>query len=526
MIVRLLPLLDEEDILERNLRWYAEAGIITVAFDNASADRTAEVARAALTAGTLASLQRSEEQISWRKVAQGLIELARAQRPDAVLIAAADEFVETADGTPLRTAIEKDLARGADVLTVDTMEFCLTEEDDVDDGDPVARMHTYAPRPAVLRERAVRWSTGIAWSRPHELKILDAEATRSPRRYINRHYPVRSTARATARARSGRLRRSVLAGHSVARLASLLEAGAALTVPADKLPRYEEDHRWSDDGDLAGLRVSEAARVARSAIAQKDKLAAKVSRQQEQHTPLNQELRSSHRQASELRAQLARLRQDYAEASLERDRLVAGGARPVAGKLAAPAGWYDEQYRLTLDKYDSGYGDSVYLPVWEAIADRIDAAARVLEIGCGTAQLASLLVDRGLRHYRGFDFSEYAIELARKRLTGFELEVADARTTDLLSEATYDTAICTEVLEHLDDDVALLTRIRPGTRVLASVPNFHATSHLRFFTDEAEVADRYRPVLRDLEVTRIALPRDSAIFLLDGRAAAADPVPR
>ncbi|MGI8574480.1 MAG: methyltransferase [Egibacteraceae bacterium] len=495
--MRLLPLADEADILERNLRWYADAGIATVAFDNASTDGTAELAERAREAGALAGLRRSQRRIEWSAVSRGLLELANDLDPDLVLVAGADEFIETADGTELRKAIESDLRRDLDILVVDTMEFCLTEEDG-SGPDPIARMSRYSPYRAILRDRGVRWSRGVTWPEAHKLRVSDPSAQRSTRRYVNRHYPLRSVEQALARARDGRLGRAVLAGNSAAALSPLAVGPTDLLVPGKKLARYEGDHQWMAIGNIAELRLTKVATLARRATAESTKLQAQLAGQ---------------------RKQLDALKQRYTGVLLERDRLMAAGAAPVAGHLAAPAGWYDEHYRLTLDKYDIDAADSVYRPVWEVIVSRIDPTATVLELGCGTGQLGRMLIDRGLAGYCGFDFSEVAVELARKRIPGLEVEIADARTTRLVIDFSYDTALCTEVLEHLDDDMAVLRRIRPGTRMLATVPNFDSTSHLRYFADEQEVVQRYQSVLDNLEVTRIELPHGSVIFLLDGVAA-------
>lgn len=59
--VRLLPLLEEADILDRNLAWYAESGFATVAFDNASSDETHSLCQDALRDGRLARYERSDQ---------------------------------------------------------------------------------------------------------------------------------------------------------------------------------------------------------------------------------------------------------------------------------------------------------------------------------------------------------------------------------------------------------------------------------------------------------------------------------
>ena len=81
-------------------------------------------------------------------------------------------------------------------------------------------------------------------------------------------------------------------------------------------------------------------------------------------------------------------------------------ARPdasVAGE--AGADFYDAAYS-EVDEYRKPYWKSRYYFVWTVIADRLRRTANVgvLEIGCGSGQLANLIIEQGIRNYLGFDF--------------------------------------------------------------------------------------------------------------------------
>lgn len=183
----------------------------------------------------------------------------------------------------------------------------------------------------------------------------------------------------------------------------------------------------------------------------------------------------------------------------------------------APADYYDEIYSGS-DEYATHYAQSVYAPLWEAICSKLRPQARVLEVGCGPAQLARMMFDRDLLgSYVGFDFSPTAIDLARKLLPGVRLEVADGRTTDLFTTVDYDTVICTEVFEHVADDLLVLRRVPEGVHVLATVPDFYDPSHVRWFKDAGEVRERYGSSFTELEVTTHDLGQDGTFFLLSGR---------
>jgi SAM-dependent methyltransferase len=181
--------------------------------------------------------------------------------------------------------------------------------------------------------------------------------------------------------------------------------------------------------------------------------------------------------------------------------------------------WYDRAYR-TVPEYHEHYSRSRYYFLWTVIADRVcrGRSRVVLEVGCGPGHLAALLLDRGLEGYVGFDFSPQAIAMAKANAPRGRFEVGDARTTRLLDRTEFDTVICTEVLEHIDDDLGVLSRFRSGVRCLCTVPSFPYESHVRHFESATEVEARYGPYFRDFDVTTFLSPRsgDERYYLLDG----------
>ena len=178
------------------------------------------------------------------------------------------------------------------------------------------------------------------------------------------------------------------------------------------------------------------------------------------------------------------------------------------------AAFYDEVYRES-EAYQKPYDQSVYFEVWTALVERMPSDPAVLDIGCGPGQFAEYLHALGVTRYVGFDFSPTAIDAARQRVPDYRFEVDDAYTTSLFKDATYDLVVCTEVLEHTRRDLAVLERIRPGTRVLATVPNFWSRGHVRWFHSVAEVRARYSPVL-ELDVTSFPLFADNEFYVIDG----------
>jgi SAM-dependent methyltransferase len=191
---------------------------------------------------------------------------------------------------------------------------------------------------------------------------------------------------------------------------------------------------------------------------------------------------------------------------------------PQSGR-ELPVAWYDQEY-VGCEAYEGPYQLSRYYCLWLLIADRIrrDGPRRVLDIGCGAGQLAALLRDQGIEDYVGVDFSQTAIAMAQRQVPKGRFVVADARTTPLYDVLDYDVLICTEVLEHIEDDLVVVARFKPGVRCICTVPSFPYKSHVRHFRDAAEVAARYQDYFRDLDV--MTVPSNSSLadryFLFDG----------
>jgi SAM-dependent methyltransferase len=95
-------------------------------------------------------------------------------------------------------------------------------------------------------------------------------------------------------------------------------------------------------------------------------------------------------------------------------------------------------------------------------------AGPLVEVGCGTGQIAELLLAGHPRlRYVGLDLSEAMLEIARARLGRFadraELRVVGG--VDLaLQPDTYAAAFGVDVLHHVDDPSALLSSLRRSLR--------------------------------------------------------------
>jgi 2-polyprenyl-3-methyl-5-hydroxy-6-metoxy-1,4-benzoquinol methylase len=127
---------------------------------------------------------------------------------------------------------------------------------------------------------------------------------------------------------------------------------------------------------------------------------------------------------------------------------------------------------------------------------------RVVELGCGEGHLARLVHDRGLEVV-GVDLNAGKIRTARRLHPEIPFLCSDIRQVDL-RDASFDTAILAEVLEHVPEDVGdrIVERtrrlVRPGGRLIVSVPNrgcIPHPNHVRRF-DRRSLGRMLRPIGR------------------------------
>lgn len=108
--------------------------------------------------------------------------------------------------------------------------------------------------------------------------------------------------------------------------------------------------------------------------------------------------------------------------------------------------------------------------VKEQVAALAPTHARVLEIGCGTGELASMLVARGCE-VEGFDRSARMVAAARERIAaeglaeGFTAYEMGVDGMDGLAETAYDAVVSTLVLSEVTDDERRYT-LRHARRVV------------------------------------------------------------
>lgn len=162
--------------------------------------------------------------------------------------------------------------------------------------------------------------------------------------------------------------------------------------------------------------------------------------------------------------------------------------------------------------------EAALYPAWAVLADRVrrSGATSIVEIGCGSGQLACHLRDLGIRDYLGLDSNPSRLERARVACPGYRFELADDFLSNHLRAGQYDLVVMTGFLEFVRRDLVALESIRPRTRVLGTVTSGVEPDRVRQFTAANQVLEQYSPVLRELHVEPIHLMHGRTAFLFDG----------
>ena len=78
-----------------------------------------------------------------------------------------------------------------------------------------------------------------------------------------------------------------------------------------------------------------------------------------------------------------------------------------------------------------------------------------------------------------------------------------------------DKYVLVEILEHLNQDKALLAKIPKGKEVILSVPSYLGGSHVRKFDNTDQVRERYGAIVEPEEITELQRGTGK-IFVLKG----------
>lgn len=143
----------------------------------------------------------------------------------------------------------------------------------------------------------------------------------------------------------------------------------------------------------------------------------------------------------------------------------------------------------------------LYDQVWSKSIDILlsNNVEYVLDIGCGMGQFADICHSKGIK-YKGIDFSNYAIDYCKSK-SNQEFICVDVFKYDFKDNP--DAYVSHEFLEHVNDDLGVFKKLKPGVLTVFSVPNHDSDGHVRFFKSIDEVHSRYSNCFEQLDVIKI-----------------------
>ncbi|HKP90198.1 MAG TPA: class I SAM-dependent methyltransferase [Thermoleophilaceae bacterium] len=167
---------------------------------------------------------------------------------------------------------------------------------------------------------------------------------------------------------------------------------------------------------------------------------------------------------------------------------------------------------------------------WIGDQARAVVGGRVLDAGCGSGNITSQLLDRD--QVVAVDvWDDFVATMAERfghapNLAVHQFDLADPEMTEALLQYDLDSAICANVLEHVEDHRAALSNIagalRPGSPIFLLVPAFmllygehdRADHHFRRYTKRM-LRDTVAPLPLEIESSRyMNLPGFFAWLLL------------
>lgn len=129
---------------------------------------------------------------------------------------------------------------------------------------------------------------------------------------------------------------------------------------------------------------------------------------------------------------------------------------------------------------------------------------KIIDIGCGPGQFANMLFDKGVTDYKGIDFSREAIAMAKERnkLFAHAFNKDNALTSKIFSN-DYNMVVLLEVLEHIENDLPILDKIKKDSTIIFSVPNFNSESHVRWFDTKDSIIRRYGNIVEVEDIQEV-----------------------
>lgn len=130
---------------------------------------------------------------------------------------------------------------------------------------------------------------------------------------------------------------------------------------------------------------------------------------------------------------------------------------------------------------------------------------RIIELMCERGEFAELLRARRIQNYVGFDTREKKIQRARLNLPDYKFMCADIQDNfHYFRKMTM--VVAFDYFQRVRDDLALINNIKPGTKLIFSVPNNEYPGYYRWHEIE-EWQERYNHMIEVNKIVTFQNPK-------------------
>lgn len=146
-------------------------------------------------------------------------------------------------------------------------------------------------------------------------------------------------------------------------------------------------------------------------------------------------------------------------------------------KLALDASWILNRlaHETATQIFGNEFNNNAHALSEELLLSWITPQDSVVDVGCGTGRWAFCMAKKA-KSVLGVDYDPLSIQAAKDQNSKAEFRLMDV-TQSLAELGTFDVALLSHVLEHVDDPVSLLQTIRKNSkRIIVEVPDQESNS--------------------------------------------------
>lgn len=248
----MIPVYNEEDIIQEVIEHLISQGLDLVVLDNGSTDGTYEICKKFAEKGLLelSKFKTKTYDNNWDLILRALYDLALTKKPDWVIRSDSDEILESGiRGVPLKDAISKVDAEGYNLIQFDIFNFFSSDNDNVNAKSVIEKFPYYKWR-SDFAYRAWKFMPGInvEYSGGHYPVFPDEYCYKIyPKKFVLRHYgfrgeeQVKKKLKGKTRGIDYRKTKEGLAEYTL----NMLKGDYGKKVDHNLLTKYEENEKWN-----------------------------------------------------------------------------------------------------------------------------------------------------------------------------------------------------------------------------------------------------------------------------------------